>query len=1030
MRVIPSSIAVVALSSALVVVPTVTTGAAPRPVSPSVHEMRIPTVAAASARTSSARSTGEKVVASGQVSGVDFDLAGVTFDRNPPAGTKIEVRTHGPAGWSGWNVLGLGDDGPDPGSPDALHARPGTEPITVPGSDAIDVRVSTPDGSVPSGVRASLVDGGESPADGNLAAPAGSAVASVTKPTIITRAQWGADESLSTCTPGRLTGFKAVVIHHTVNANTYTADQAASIIRSIYAYHTKSQGWCDLGYQILVDRFGRAYEGRKGSTTGFVQGAQVGGFNADTTGISVIGDFTSVPFPAATQDTVTRLVAWEADRSLFDPTSSVTLTSAGGSKYPAGAKVTVPRTVGHRDLSLTGCPGDTAYAKQIAPIRSNAGPLWKAGQWRPVASQTAVETYPLPASAAFALSGAGFGHGIGMSQWGAYGAATKGLTWQQILAFYYPGTTLGSQGSPALRVWLSALGTAAPRFAKQTGLTVTDGRRTAKLAATASWRTVAAGSNLDLQYLSGSTWVTSSTWRASTVPFTFSRGTSPVRTVLPGSTQRDYPGFIRVVPSAGKALAVNVVPFETYLRSVVPVEMSPSWPAAALTAQAVAARSYAASQRADAGSRVYDTCDVSCQVYKGSADYSSAGALQRTWADARSTAAVQASAGLVLSYGGKPALTQFSASNGGWSHSGSVAYLPAQSDPYDGVVASTSNPRAWTRSLTAIEIQRAYPSIGTLRTLAIPSRTGGTTAAPWGGRTASVTLSGASGSVTVSGDSFRSALALKSTLWTVSSAPDASTPYAPRDVSGDGRADAVIPFNGGLLALVYTGSMGFATKSISSSATSGMKTVAAVGALTPDSLGDVVTVATDGTAWVYPGMGARGLAASRAVLARGWTTVNLVIGAGDWDGDGYTDVLTRHTSGDLTLWKGDGMGHLVSQRRIGTSWNGLAQVTSGDFDGDGHVDLMGVRASDGALVFYSNTGAGGFRSPRVVDGSNWLAMTAVRGIGDLTGDGRTDLVARRISDGKLLVYRVVDSARVAVSPLDAGVLSNSSRWGQ
>lgn len=137
----------------------------------------------------------------------------------------------------------------------------------------------------------------------------------------------------------------------------------------------------------------------------------------------------------------------------------MTLTSAGNSKFDPGERVTLPRTIGHRNLSLTGCPGDTAYAQRLPAIRSNAGTIWRDGQWDPQPAVTAVETYALPASSTYALSGRGFGHGVGLSQWGAYGAATKALTWQAIAGFYYPGTTRTFQSDPTLRVWLSAVGT-------------------------------------------------------------------------------------------------------------------------------------------------------------------------------------------------------------------------------------------------------------------------------------------------------------------------------------------------------------------------------------------------------------------------------------------------------------------------------------------------------------------------------------------------------------------------------------------
>ncbi|KRB44296.1 MULTISPECIES: SpoIID/LytB domain-containing protein [unclassified Terrabacter] len=1044
MRLIPTSFTVVALSATFMVVPTVTSGATPRPVSPVVHDVAIPAVAGVGAGTAKRSTTasgtgadavdrhgaGDPVVATKQVQGVDFDLAGVTFDSAPPAGTHVEVRTHGESGWSGWTDLELDGDGPDPGSADARHARPGTEAVAAAGSDGLDVRVTTPDGTLPRGLRASLVDGGRSSADDALATPAGSAVAAVTRPTIISRAEWGADESLRTCDAERLPGFKAVVVHHTVNSNTYTADQAPAIIRSIYSYHTQSQGWCDIGYQILVDRFGRAYEGRKGSPDGFVQGAQAGGFNAETTGISVIGDFTSVPFPAATQSTVTKLVAWEADRSLFDPTSSVTLTSAGNSKFDPGERVTLPRTIGHRDLSLTGCPGDTAYAQQLPAIRSGAGTIWRDGQWDPQPAVPALETYARPASSTFALSGRGFGHGVGLSQWGAYGAATKALTWQQIVGFYYPGTTRTAQGDPTLRVWLSAVGTSGTQFSNVSGMVVSDGKRQSTLPSTYRWRIVPEGSAVTLQANSGAGWFVVTTWRGSTLPLTVSRpSTSSVRVLLPSGTQREYAGSVRVVPVSGKAYAVNLVGSERYTRAVVPVEMSASWPAAALSAQAVAARTYAAHSRAAAGSRVYDICDVSCQAYNGIADYSSAGTLVRRYEDTRSTNATTATAGNVLTYGGKPAYTQYSASNGGRTVSGGTAYLPAKTDPYDGAVVSASNPSAWTTSLTAASVEKAFPTVGTLRTIAVGSRTGGGGTGTWGGRVASVTVAGSAGTSTVSGDTFRTRLGLRSTWWTVTSAPVRSVPISPRDVTGERLPDVILPSGSTLKTVSYTGSMAFTTKQILSAGFSGMRAAAAVGPWSQDSLGDVVAIDAAGTAWYYPGLGRSGLNAGRYQLATGWGSVNLVVPVGDWDGDGKTDIAARTTDGRLVLHRGDGTGRIVSSTTIGTGWGGLRQVTSGEYDGDGRRDLVAVRATDGALVLYPGNGTGGFRPAVDIGASGWNAMSAVRGIGDLTGDGRDDLLARRASDGKLLVYRVQAAARLT-APLAAGTYASTVAWGQ
>lgn len=154
-----------------------------------------------------------------------------------------------------------------------------------------------------------------------------------------------------------------------------------------------------------------------------------------------------------------------------------------------------------------------------------------------------------------------------------------------------------------------------------------------------------------------------------------------------------------------------------------------------------------------------------------------------------------------------------------------------------------------------------------------------------------------------------------------------------------------------------------------------------------------------------------------------------MVPVGDWDGDAKTDIATRTTDGRLVLHRGDGTGRIVSSATIGTGWSGLSQVTSGEYDGDGRRDLVTVRAKDGALVLYPGNGTGGFRSPVVIGWSGWNAMSAVRGVGDITGDGRDDILTRRASDGKALVYRVQGAARLT-PPLSAGTYASTAAWGQ
>ena len=121
----------------------------------------------------------------------------------------------------------------------------------------------------------------------------------VAQPTIYSRAQWGADESIRDKSSLRYGTISAGFVHHTVNANDYTEDQVPAIIRSIYAYHVKSRGWSDIGYNFLVDRFGQIFEGRAGGVAEPIVGAQAVGWNSVSTGIAIIGTFEQTAPPEA-----------------------------------------------------------------------------------------------------------------------------------------------------------------------------------------------------------------------------------------------------------------------------------------------------------------------------------------------------------------------------------------------------------------------------------------------------------------------------------------------------------------------------------------------------------------------------------------------------------------------------------------------------------------------------------------------------------------------------------------------------------
>ena len=285
-----------------------------------------------------------------------FGLAGVSWPATSKAPTAVKIRaskdgTH----WGKWSTVDYeADVGPDKASTEGgtNHA---TEPVWVGYSKRVQVRFV---GNKPAGAQVQLVDPGPDPSPPPGIAQAG---ASVSQPTIITRAQWGADESMRRDDPEYASSLKFAVVHHTATADSYSTSESDDIIRSIYAYHVQSNGWDDIGYNFLVDRFGRIYEGRYGGITRNVIGAHAQGFNNGSTGISVIGTFQSAGVPSATQAALEKIIAWRLDRGWVDPSGTNTYTSGGSNKYPQGTKVNLHNVIGHKDVGQTSCPGTNIY---------------------------------------------------------------------------------------------------------------------------------------------------------------------------------------------------------------------------------------------------------------------------------------------------------------------------------------------------------------------------------------------------------------------------------------------------------------------------------------------------------------------------------------------------------------------------------------------------------------------------------------------------------------------------------------------
>jgi len=274
-----------------------------------------------------------------------FNLVGLHWRGRALPDADIRVRrAHG---WSRWQHLGV-------------HGTGDSDPVWVGRARTVQYRLSR---RVP-GLRLHFVA---------VARRRVHARASQTVDTplpYVTRREWGADQ----CPPRAAPEYgqvEAVHVHHTVSLNDYTPEEGPQIVLAICRYHRNSNGWNDIGYNALVDKYGTIYEGRAGGLDKAVIGAQAQGFNAQTAGVANIGDYTSVGASDAALAATADYIRWKLTVHGQPRSGPVTLTSAGGpaSRYPAGARVTVDRVLGHRDTGKTACPGNALYA-QLDQIRS------------------------------------------------------------------------------------------------------------------------------------------------------------------------------------------------------------------------------------------------------------------------------------------------------------------------------------------------------------------------------------------------------------------------------------------------------------------------------------------------------------------------------------------------------------------------------------------------------------------------------------------------------------------------------------
>lgn len=377
------------------------------------------------------------------------------------------------------------------------------------------------------------------------------------------------------------------------------------------------------------------------------------------------------------------------------------------------------------------------------------------------------ERYQVPADGVFRMEGSGWGHGRGMSQWGAYQAATEGRSHTEILRFYYPGTTLDTLPSRDVRVLLASDTGRALVVKARSGLTFQEAGSAPRALPTSMstctaritrWRAVSRGSYMNLAaYCKG--WRKLKRVNGSTLAFAQPGGLVLTKN---GTVRRGYRGAVTAIQAGWRSVqVVNTLPMEQYLRAVVASEVSPSWPVESLRAQAIAARSYAAHEALGRASRSFDVYDgVQSQYYPGAVEYARRWKVLRYREDARTDAAIAATAGVHVIADGAPALTQFGSSNGGATAASPLSYMTAAADPWD--ARAKANPRrSWTDSVSASSLARWYPSLGPILAIRVLGREG---AGPWGGRLTAIRIVGESGTKDVSGDS-----AIRSVLGTYSS---------------------------------------------------------------------------------------------------------------------------------------------------------------------------------------------------------------------------------------------------------------------
>lgn len=320
-----------------------------------------------------------------------FTLVGVTWTGAADPTSVFQVRVREKGIWSSWQQLSwTTEHGPATNSSEDKKARNGTDPLITAISDAIEAKVTNKTGKLPANLKLALTNSNQTTQDKNLVAkrslvgdvdpyvtsPQGAVVA---RPRIITRAEWGADETWRDADAAMGTGILAGFMHHTATTNSYAADQGPAQMRALYAYYTRGLHYKDMAYSFLVDRYGNIYEGRSGCPRVMTTpcdgpsmpavGAHTAAMNVNTFSVSVIGNYQTENPPAANLtaivEGVSSIMAWKIAPYGLKPDGysdvPVGPDPDDQSRYAEGDIAHIQTVSGHRDVGRTVCPGQYLY---------------------------------------------------------------------------------------------------------------------------------------------------------------------------------------------------------------------------------------------------------------------------------------------------------------------------------------------------------------------------------------------------------------------------------------------------------------------------------------------------------------------------------------------------------------------------------------------------------------------------------------------------------------------------------------------